>query len=195
MHPKRKRKLLAVLLLLLGCFVAVALVLKAFQKNLMYFHSPSEVRAGTAPEGRNIRIGGLVVAGSVSRDPDSLLVRFTLTDTAAQVTVRYDGILPDLFREGQGIVANGRLDRHGVFQASEVLAKHDEYYMPPEVAEALQKAEGVNKEHKAGGADKPHKAGDMNKPYKAGGANKPYKAGADEPAMNAPADPYRYRAP
>lgn len=140
MHPKRKKIMVGVVSLVIGISVAVTLALKAFQENLMYFFSPSEVIAGEAPENRNFRIGGLVVEDSVVRDRDSLLVEFVLTDTVNQVKVSYDGILPDLFREGQGIVANGRLNSKGVFVASEVLAKHDENYMPPEVAEAMEKA-------------------------------------------------------
>lgn len=140
MHPKRKKIMIGVISLVIGISVAVTLALKAFQENLMYFFSPSEVIAGEAPETRNFRIGGMVVEDSVVRDRDSLLVEFVLTDTVNQVKVSYDGILPDLFREGQGIVANGRLNGQGVFVASEVLAKHDENYMPPEVAEALEKA-------------------------------------------------------
>lgn len=140
MHPKRKKIMIGVIALVIGISVAVTLALKAFQENLMYFFSPSEVIAGEAPENRNFRIGGLVVEDSVVRDRDSLLVEFVLTDTVNQVKVSYDGILPDLFREGQGIVANGRLNGEGVFVASEVLAKHDENYMPPEVAEAMEKA-------------------------------------------------------
>lgn len=140
MHPKRKKIMVGVIALVIGISVAVTLALKAFQENLMYFFSPSEVIAGEAPENRNFRIGGLVVEDSVVRDRDSLLVEFVLTDTVNQVKVSYDGILPDLFREGQGIVANGRLNNKGVFVASEVLAKHDENYMPPEVAEAMEKA-------------------------------------------------------
>lgn len=140
MHPKRKKIMIGVIALVIGISVAVTLALKAFQENLMYFFSPSEVIAGEAPENRNFRIGGLVVEDSVVRDRDSLLVEFVLTDTVNQVKVSYDGILPDLFREGQGIVANGRLNSQGVFVASEVLAKHDENYMPPEVAEAMEKA-------------------------------------------------------
>ncbi len=106
----------------------------------MYFYSPSEVAAGEAPSERKFRVGGLVVDGSVQRVPDSLAVEFTVTDTVHEVVVSYEGILPDLFREGQGIVAHGRTREDGVFEASEVLAKHDENYMPPEVASALAAA-------------------------------------------------------
>ncbi len=122
----------------LGIGVAVALILAAFNKNLMYFYSPSEVARGEAPGNRAFRLGGMVVKGSVQRNAQDLTVRFAVTDFAQQRTVTYKGILPDLFREGQGIVAIGQLDNDGVFVASEVLAKHDENYMPPEVAQALK---------------------------------------------------------
>jgi cytochrome c-type biogenesis protein CcmE len=140
MTPRRRRTLAAVLLVVLGTGAATALALKAFRENLLYFYSPSQVIAGEAPDNRAFRIGGLVVANSVVRDPESLHVRFVLTDTLKEVPVSFDGVLPDLFREGQGIVANGRLQPDGSFIASEVLAKHDENYMPPEVADALKAA-------------------------------------------------------
>jgi cytochrome c-type biogenesis protein CcmE len=136
----RQRRLWAVVLVLIGMGIATALILTAFNKNLMYFYSPSQISAGEAPQERPFRVGGLVVKGSVKRAPNSLAVRFTLTDTIKNVDVTFDGILPDLFREGQGIVANGKLGGDGVFVASEVLAKHDENYMPPEVAAALKKS-------------------------------------------------------
>ena len=140
MNPKRKKLLFMTLFIVLGAGTATALMLKAFQENLLYFYSPLQVKNGEAPVNRSFRIGGLVVAGSVQRDQNSLLIKFDLTDTVENVTVNYDGILPDLFREGQGIVANGQLGPEGVFQATEVLAKHDENYMPPEVAQALKDA-------------------------------------------------------
>ena len=146
MNPRRRKILISVILIVLGVGVATALVLKAFQSNLLYFFSPTQIANGEAPVARAFRIGGMVVDGSVNRDPDSLKVSFVLTDTASEVMVQYEGILPDLFREGQGIVANGKLDEQGIFAASEVLAKHDENYMPPEVAEALEKA-GENKQY------------------------------------------------
>lgn len=139
MTPRRKR-LVAIVGILAGMGIAAALILTAFEKNLMYFYSPSDVVAGHAPDGRPFRIGGMVVDGSVERDPQTLEVTFRLTDMAKEVKVLYTGILPDLFREGQGIVANGQLGPHGIFLAAEVLAKHDENYMPPEVAEALEKS-------------------------------------------------------
>jgi cytochrome c-type biogenesis protein CcmE len=140
MNPRRRRILIGVALVVIGAGVATALALKAFRENLLYFFSPTQVSAGEAPENRAFRIGGLVKTGSVKRDPESLAVQFVLTDTRQEILVRYDGILPDLFREGQGIVANGRLAADGSFSATEVLAKHDENYMPPEVADALAKA-------------------------------------------------------
>jgi cytochrome c-type biogenesis protein CcmE len=120
--------------------VAVALVLNAFQSNLVFFFTPSQVVSHEAPQNRAFRIGGLVEAGSVVRDKDALTVRFRVTDTAQTIPVIYTGILPDLFREGKGVVAQGKLEADGTFRASEVLAKHDENYMPPEAAEALKKA-------------------------------------------------------
>ena len=148
MNPRRRKLMLSVTFIVLGMGVATALALKAFQQNLLYFYSPAQVAAGEAPTTRPFRIGGLVVAGSVKRDVESLAVRFVLTDTLREITVDYEGILPDLFREGQGIVANGRLRPDGTFEASEVLAKHDENYMPPEVADALTAA-GVQLPYRA----------------------------------------------
>jgi len=125
---------------LAGLGVAATLVLNAFQSNLVFFLTPTQVAANEAPRDRSFRIGGLVEAGSVVRDKDALTVRFRVTDTARTIPVTYTGILPDLFREGKGVVAQGRIGTDGVFKASEVLAKHDENYMPPEAAEALKKA-------------------------------------------------------
>ena len=125
---------------LAGLGVAATLVLNAFQSNLVFFLTPTQVAANEAPRDRSFRIGGLVEAGSVVRDNDALTVRFRVTDTAKTIPVTYTGILPDLFREGKGVVAQGRIGTDGVFKASEVLAKHDENYMPPEAAEALKKA-------------------------------------------------------
>ena len=120
--------------------VCAALVLSAFRENLVFFFTPSQVAANEAPQGRLFRIGGLVEAGSVKRQPDGVTVRFVVTDTAKSIPVVYKGALPDLFREGKGVVTQGRLTPDGVFEATEVLAKHDENYMPPEAAEALKKA-------------------------------------------------------
>jgi cytochrome c-type biogenesis protein CcmE len=138
-RPRRKR-IVTIVLVLAGMGVATGLILTAFEKNLMYFYSPSEVVAGAVPEGRAFRLGGLVVEGSVLRNPQSLGIWFTLTDLVEERVVYYEGILPDLFREGQGIIANGRINDTGLFVAEEVLAKHDENYMPPEVASALENA-------------------------------------------------------
>ena len=125
---------------LIGVAVATALALTALGENMLYFYSPSQIAAGEAPRGHDMRVGGLVVDGSVARQANGIDVHFELTDTSAVVPVAYTGILPDLFREGQGIVALGKIGENGVFQAREVLAKHDENYMPPEVAEALKLA-------------------------------------------------------
>ncbi len=138
MKPRQQR-MLAVGLAAAGLLIATVLTLQAFQENLMFYIELSEVAAGKAPQDRNFRVGGLVVDGSVKRQPGELAVEFTLTDLENQLAVYYDGILPDLFREGQGIIAHGRLDGGGRFIADEVLAKHDENYMPPEVAESLAK--------------------------------------------------------
>lgn len=137
MTRKRKR-LYAVLALVAGLGVATALVLSAFSDNLVFFHSPSDVVEKHLPADKRFRIGGLVQQGSVKRD--GLLTEFEVTDMRHTIAVRYTGLMPDLFREGQGVVADGRLDGQGRFIASEVLAKHDENYMPPEVAEALKKS-------------------------------------------------------
>ena len=120
--------------------VAVGLVLNAFQSNLVFFYSPSQVLSKEAPVGRPFRIGGMVENGSLKRQQDSLTVEFVVTDTAQHVTVRYTGLLPDLFKEGKGVVAQGALGPDGVFTATEVLAKHDENYMPPEAAAAIEQA-------------------------------------------------------
>ncbi len=136
----RYRRLAAALLVLIGVGITVGLALKAFNKNLLYYYTPSQVAAGQAHAGQMFRMGGLVVAGSVRRTPGSMTVRFTLTDMQHSVPIVYTGILPDLFREGQGIVVHGSLADDGLFTADEVLAKHDEKYMPPEVAAAIKKA-------------------------------------------------------
>ena len=138
MKPRQQR-MLAVGLAAAGVAIATVLTLQAFQENLMFYIEISDVVQGDAPKDRNFRVGGLVVEGSVKREPGQLAVEFTLTDLDNQLPVYYDGILPDLFREGQGIIAHGRMDNSGRFVADEVLAKHDENYMPPEVAETLAK--------------------------------------------------------
>ena len=138
MRTARKKRLYLILLMLIGVAVAAVLALNAFNQNLMYFYSPTEVTEGKAPADRAFRVGGLVVEDSLQRQPDGLTVRFDVSDNAAVVPVSYTGILPDLFREGQGVIARGALGDDGVFAATEVLAKHDENYMPPEVADALE---------------------------------------------------------
>ena len=145
MTPARKKRLYLVVLILIGIATATGLAINAFNENLMFFYSPSEVAEGKAPTDHPFRVGGLVTNGSVQRQADGLTVQFELTDNQKAVTVEYTGILPDLFREGQGIVSMGRLRGDGVFVADEVLAKHDENYMPPEVADTLKTAhsEGV----------------------------------------------------
>ena len=140
MTPLRRQRFILVGLLVIGVSVAIALALLALRENINLFFSPTQVKAGEAPQQANFRLGGMVVEGSVRRPDTDLSVEFVLTDTIEQVTVTYRGLLPDLFREGQGIVAQGMLNNDGVFEASQVLAKHDENYMPPEVAEALEKA-------------------------------------------------------
>jgi cytochrome c-type biogenesis protein CcmE len=125
--------------------VAAALVLNAFQSNLVFFFSPSQIAAGEAPKDRAFRVGGMVQTGSVRRQGDGLTVEFIVTDTAKSIPVTYKGILPDLFREGKGVVAQGRLGTDGVFRADEVLAKHDENYMPPEAKHAIDQAHKAQK--------------------------------------------------
>lgn len=137
----RKRRALIVLLGLGAVGAASALVLNAFNRNLVFFFSPSQVQAREAPRERNFRIGGLVAPGSVQRDAATLQVDFVVTDGAHSVPVRYSGLLPDLFREGKGVVAQGRIGPDGVFRADQILAKHDENYMPPEAAAALKAAQ------------------------------------------------------
>ncbi|HEV7913992.1 MAG TPA: cytochrome c maturation protein CcmE [Albitalea sp.] len=141
MKPRRKR-IAIVVGIVAAVGIATALVLNAFQSNLVFFYSPSQVAAKEAPVGRTFRLGGLVQAGSVQRD--GVTVSFLVTDTARTIPVRFKGILPDLFQEGKGVVAQGQVGDDGVFVAREVLAKHDENYMPPEAAEALKRAGAVN---------------------------------------------------
>lgn len=139
MTPQRKRRLVGALLILFGVGIAAVLAAVAFRNNLLFFFTPTQIAEGEAPVGQTFRVGGLVVPGSLRRG-NSLAVHFEVTDTAERVEVHYEGILPDLFEEGQGVVAKGRLRADGVFYADEVLAKHDENYMPPEVAEALERS-------------------------------------------------------
>ena len=140
MHPLRRQRLWVVLSIVLFSSAAVGLALYALRGNIDLFYPPAAVAAGAAPLDTSIRVGGMVVDGSVRRAADSLQVRFAVTDYRASVEVIYEGILPDLFAEGEGVVASGRLGADGVLRADQVLAKHDEDYMPPEVAEALQRS-------------------------------------------------------
>jgi cytochrome c-type biogenesis protein CcmE len=136
--PTRKRRLIGLLLILAGVGVASTVAFYSLQENMLYFQSPSDLATQPIPPGRQFRLGGLVKPGSVARAQGGLGTRFTVTDGPKEVVVEYVGILPDLFREGQGVIARGALDGSGLFAASEVLAKHDENYMPPEVADALE---------------------------------------------------------
>ncbi|WP_111497692.1 cytochrome c maturation protein CcmE [Marinobacter bohaiensis] len=142
MHPVRKRRLTIVVFLLVGLGVAVGLTTYAFRQNINLFYDPSQIAAGEAPVDVSIRAGGMVEKGSVQRDLDSLRVRFRVTDFQSSVPMEYTGILPDLFGEEQGVVATGRMRNDGVFVADEVLAKHDENYMPPEVARSMKEKGG-----------------------------------------------------
>ena len=139
MKPRHKRFVL-VGVGVAGLALAAGLVLSAFQKNLVFFFTPSQVAANEAPVGKSFRVGGLVEKGSVKRDADGLTVQFVVTDTAKSIPVSYRGILPDLFREGKGVVTQGKLGPDGMFRAEEVLAKHDENYMPPAAQDALNQA-------------------------------------------------------
>lgn len=150
MHPVRKQRLTILVFIVVGISIAVGLALVALQENINLFYTPTEIANGDVPENTLIRAGGMVVEGSVKRDPNSLKVEFQITDYGKTITVFYEGILPDLFREGQGIVTQGKVEQTGTVRAIEVLAKHDENYMSPEVAEALEKS----------GADYPGKAVD-----------------------------------
>jgi cytochrome c-type biogenesis protein CcmE len=142
MKPRYKRFILVVVALALLTLGAM-FVLKAFRSNLVFFYTPTEVLAGQVPQGQAFRIGGMVLEGSVGREEDGLTVRFEVTDTLESVPVQYRGILPDLFQEGKGVVAQGRMNAQAIFIADQVLAKHDENYMPPEAAEALERARQI----------------------------------------------------
>ncbi|RBW50012.1 cytochrome c maturation protein CcmE [Marinobacter sp. F3R11] len=152
MHPIRKKRLTIVLFLLAGLSIAVALTTYALRQNINLFYDPSQITAGEAPLDVRIRAGGMVEEGSVKRDSESLKVEFLVTDFNASVPVEYVGILPDLFAEGQGIVAMGKLNSEGRFVADQILAKHDENYMPPEVADALEKASLTGEQSMPGSA-------------------------------------------
>jgi len=165
MTPARKRRLYWVLAILVGVGIAAALALSAFQKNVMFFFDPTKVAAGEVKPGERFRLGGMVSKGSFHREAGSLDVTFIVTDFQHDVPVKYTGVLPDLFREGQGVVAHGKLGTDGVFVADEVLAKHDEKYMPPEVAKSLKKNEAAympgekgEKGNAAGAAEAPAKS-------------------------------------
>lgn len=138
----RQRRIVLVVGILAGVSIAGALALRAFQENVMFFFNPTQVASGDAPTGDRFRLGGMVKPGSVQREPGSLDMRFVVTDFARDVPVVYHGVVPDLFRENQGVVAHGRLGPDGVFRADEILAKHDENYMPPEVARAIKEQHG-----------------------------------------------------
>jgi len=140
----RRRRLWWVLGIVAGVALSGALALRAFQQNVMFYFDPSKIAAGAVKPGERFRLGGMVQKGSVQRTPGTLEVRFVVTDFRHSVAVRYDNVLPDLFREGAGVVAHGRLDAQGTFIADEVLAKHDEKYMPPEMARSLQQAAAAN---------------------------------------------------
>jgi len=144
MTPKRQKRLFIILGIVFGTALIVGLVMYSLNQNINLFYSTSQIAQGEAPIGKRIRVGGMVVEGSVKRSNKSLKVSFDLTDYEQKMTVEFTGILPDLFREGQGIIAQGKMDAKGIFQADEVLAKHDENYMPPEIAASMkQKKESV----------------------------------------------------
>jgi cytochrome c-type biogenesis protein CcmE len=150
MHPIRKRRLIGLLVIIAGVGIAGAVATYALRQNMLFFVSPADITEQNLPLGREFRLGGLVVPGSVARGADGLAVRFVVTDGVESIAVDFDGILPDLFREGQGVIARGELQTQELFVAREVLAKHDENYMPPEVADALEER-GMH--NKSGGAD------------------------------------------
>lgn len=145
MHPVRRQRLFIVLFIVVGASAAAGLIFYALSENLNLFYSPTQINDGEAPQNQRMRAGGMVREGSVMRAGDSLKISFVVTDYAHDVSVNYEGILPDMFEEGQGVVVTGKLDGGGVMQAEEVLAKHDEEYMPPEVQEALDNAKESGK--------------------------------------------------
>lgn len=150
MHPLRKQRLLIVLFILLVVSLAAGFLGYALRENINLFYPPADIVAGKAPVDKKIRAGGMVEQGSVQRSEDSLKVRFAVTDYSASVWVEYEGILPDLFAEGEGVVVSGSLGDDGVFKATQVLAKHDENYMPPEVSDALKQSEARKTQESAG---------------------------------------------
>ena len=145
MTPTRRRRLILVVAILAGVSIAGALALNAFRRNVTFFFDPTQVAKGEVAPGQAFRLGGMVTEGSLARSPGSMEVRFVVTDFSHNVPVSYSGVLPDLFREGAGVVAHGRLDARGTFVADEVLAKHDEKYMPPEVARSLKRRHGESR--------------------------------------------------
>ena len=142
---RRHKRIIFIACCLCALGLAAWLVLAAFRNNLVFFFSPTQVAAREAPQGRTFRIGGLVENGTLKRDNDGLTIRFTVTDTANTIPVVYKGILPDLFKEGRGCVAQGKVGSDGVFYADQIMAKHDENYMPPEAAKALEQGKDINK--------------------------------------------------
>ena len=142
---RRHKRIVFIVCCLCALGLAAWLVLAAFKNNLVFFFSPTQVAAKEAPQGRTFRIGGLVENGTLKRDQDGLTIRFTVTDTASTIPVVYKGILPDLFKEGRGCVAQGKVGSDGVFYADQIMAKHDENYMPPEAAKALEQGKDINK--------------------------------------------------
>lgn len=154
----RHRRIALIVAGVAGLALAATLVLQAFQDNLVFFFTPTQVVANEAPQGRAFRVGGMVEKGSVKRQPDGVTVHFVVTDTAKSIPVAFKGVLPDLFREGKGVVTQGRLE-NGLFVASDVLAKHDENYMPPEAAEALKKAQATNQKAVGSVVNSPSKTG------------------------------------
>ena len=144
MNPTRKKRIYLIFFIILGVSVSIAVALVALKENINLFYSPTQIVNGEAPVGKNIRAGGMVKLGSVTRDKESLDIQFTVTDYEEDVIIKYNGILPDLFREGQGIVALGELNSNNILVANQVLAKHDETYMPPEVKQALKESANSN---------------------------------------------------
>ena len=153
MHPLRSQRLYIVLFIVIGASIAAGLVFWALRDNMNFFYAPAQVAAGEAPAGKTIRVGGLVVPGSLKRSESGLEVGFTVTDNQAQLDIAYQGILPDLFAEGQGVVAVGQMLADGSFRATQVLAKHDENYMPTEVHDALKSGESMEGATGGGRAD------------------------------------------
>ena len=181
MTPARKRRLYLVVAILAGASIAGALGLAAFRKNVMFFFDPSQVVSGQVKVGERFRLGGMVAGGSVHRTPGSLEVRFVVTDFKHQVPVTYDKVLPDLFKENAGVVAHGRLNTSGVFVADEVLAKHDEKYMPPEVARSLK-----NKGEAYVPDKSPQSSNESGAPPSPSSPAPPSTTSSQEPAQGAP---------